>query len=56
MDALGNQLQSANTDLPELSEFNIKLYLGVKEFLATLSSFGESSSSDLDMNGAVKTH
>ena len=54
MGALENRPKSPREDVRELSEFNIKLYLGVKEFLATLSSFGESSNNETHLNGGAK--
>jgi hypothetical protein len=56
MGNLGNQPQTSASDVPELTEFNIKLYLGIKEFLSTLSSFGECSAPEMGVNGGVKTH
>ena len=50
-----NRAATLISEVPELTEFNIKLYLGVKEFLNTLSSFGEEPGSDVNLIGGVKT-
>lgn len=51
----GDLKKAPSADVQELSEYNIKLYLGVKEFLSTLSTFGEVANSEMNLNGGVKT-